>query len=137
GDFVSNAQVIVELPQGDPLETTTDSTGNFDMTGIPEGPQVVEIRGDGYSRSFAVVIDKSTPYHLHPADDCNPVDLQQCGFIGHFCAAGGDPNAPGFGNLVGATVTIVRSDGGGETFSDVTDLDGNFEINGLPPANYN
>ncbi len=131
GDYVSDAQVIVELPDG-PMVATTDADGNFELDGVPEGPQVVQIRGAGYQRAFAVDIVAGETFTLDLAADCNPVSATEGGIVGSFC----DPeDASGNGNLVGAQVSVQKMSGG-EVFTDVTDTSGQFEINGLQPDDY-
>lgn len=114
------------------MADTTDGDGRFSVANVPTGEHVVSIRGDGYQRAFAIEIVKDQTTTLDLAEDCQSVNLGEGGIIGSFC----DPETGG--NLIGAAVTVKPVLGGPteEEQHDVTDIEGEFEINGLLPGNY-
>ncbi|HEY4221347.1 MAG TPA: carboxypeptidase regulatory-like domain-containing protein, partial [Myxococcota bacterium] len=132
GGFVSQADVIVELPNAQQMATQTDDQGRFSLANIPAGTYVVEIRGDGYQRSFSVTITDGGSFDLDLAQDCNSVSATEGGMVGEFC----DPTQGATSNLVGATVTATAATAGVDGGTDTTDTNGQFEINGLTPGDY-
>jgi Carboxypeptidase regulatory-like domain/von Willebrand factor type A domain len=133
GQLIASAEVALILPNSELMLTTTDSEGNFEMTGVPKGDHVVRISGDGYQRSFNVHIEENETTTLDLADGCEPVSATEGGINGSFC----NPELPEpDNNLQNAVVTITSADGG-EGATDLTDLAGVFQVNGLPPGSYN
>ena len=132
GELVSDAEVLIPLADGTVLTGATDGEGRFSVAVIPTGDHVVTIRGEGYQRSFAVAIVKDQTTSLDLAEDCESVNLGEGGIIGKFC----DPASGG--NLISAAVTVkpVLAGPTEEEQHDITDIEGEFEINGLLPGNY-
>jgi hypothetical protein len=131
GALITDGEVILTLSSGGLMATRTDDTGHFELTAVPIGNHVVQIRGEGFQRAFAVEIKEGENTDLDLADGCDPVTAEEGGIVGSFC----DPATKD--DLVGAEVTAQLADGTGEVFTDVTDTNGAFEVNGLPPGLYN
>ncbi|HEY4221317.1 MAG TPA: carboxypeptidase regulatory-like domain-containing protein, partial [Myxococcota bacterium] len=138
GDFVADADVVLELPDGQQMAVRTDAQGRFAMPTVPAGTYVVDIRGEGYQRSVAVTVDDNGSATIDLAQDCHHASATEGGIVGAFC----DPSvtmAPGqpAAELAGAIVTATPEGGdSSEGISDITDEHGAFEINGLTPGSY-
>lgn len=130
GDLVTDGEVVLQLGNGELMLAQTDDTGSFLLRGIPVGEHVVTITGVGFQRAFLVQIVEGQTFQLDLAGDCDPVSATEGGIVGSFC----DPSTPD-GNLVGAQVT-VEPVGGGEVVHELTDMNGQFEVNGLAPGLY-
>jgi hypothetical protein len=130
GELIRNGQVIVTLPNGDNIEGTTNEDGTFRVEEIPTGDHVVTIIGDGYQRAFAIHIALDQTTTLDLAQDCDGVELGEGGIVGSFC----DPNTGE--NLVNGTVTVSNGPPREEAVTDILDIDGEFEVNGLLPGEY-
>lgn len=129
GTLVTDAQVVLQLGNGDVLATQTDDTGSFNLPQVPAGEHIVSISGVGFQRAFRVDIPKGGEYRLDLAEDCEEVLATEGGIVGSFC----DPDNGG--NLVGASVSVQPA-AGGEVVEDITDTTGGFEVNGLAPGIY-
>jgi hypothetical protein len=71
---VSGADVWLELPDGERIETTTDSDGNFVLNGVPPGEYDVHIRAGVFDSVHHVVVDSSGSAAI-PPEDCPLDDL--------------------------------------------------------------
>lgn len=131
GSRVSNAAVYVVVSENAVFETVTDEEGRFELTVQPPGQYVLTIVGAGYQRSFIITIREGETFRLDLAEGCDPIRASEGGIVGELC----DPTGANGGKLVGATVTVTSEDGA-ETATDLTDLDGRFEVNGLTPGVY-
>jgi hypothetical protein len=130
GRLITDSEVILETSNGELLITRTDQNGNFLLPGVPQGEHVVTIRGEGFQRAFLVEIRPGQVTTLDLADGCTPPSASEGGIVGRFC------NPATSGNLVGARVVVSPLDAAGETAEDITDTDGQFLVNGLPPGLY-
>lgn len=130
GELITNGQLSVVLPDGSSITGATNDDGTFRVDNIPTGDHVLNITGDGYQRSFAIHIALGETTTLDLAEDCDSVQLGEGGIVGSFC----DPNTGE--NLVNGTVRVSDGPPGEEAVTDMLDLDGEFEINGLLPGEY-
>ena len=105
---------------GTGFSTTTDSNGNFTLTGVPPGPQTLTVSQTGFTPATkAVTVEAGTSVS---AGAITLTPLPTFGTVtGTITDAGA--GAP----LSGATV-------GGNGFSTTTDSNGNFTLTGVPPG---
>jgi hypothetical protein len=134
GNYVSNATVSVQLPDGTSVSTTTDADGRFSLPDVPAGPQVLIVDGSGFRRSFAVTVVAGKQVELDSTGiTCQPYDKLTTGFVyGDLC--GSTDNGQTAGPLVGAHVFITSGINDGNTYEDYTDDNGHFEIDGIPTS---
>jgi hypothetical protein len=132
GQLVAEGQVSLILPNDELMITSTDADGRFALRAVPEGEHIVSIDAPGFSRAFLVRIVEGQTFRLDLAERCDPVSASEGGIVGSFC----DPEHGG--SLIGAEVVVRPADpaAGGETVRDLTDVQGEFEVNGLAPGLY-
>ncbi len=132
GEVVQAGEVYVLLPNNELATAATDDSGQFTMTNLPEGQHTITIRAPGFQRSFLVECVAGETTTLNYGEGCTPTQINEGNMEGHFC----DPTVEG-SYLIGATVTAVLSGTTAPVYSDITDTDGNFFLNALPPGTYN
>ena len=119
---VTNAGTVVPLSGatvgGIGFSTTTDSNGNFTLTGLPPGPQTLTVSRSGFSPTTTDV--RVEPGKTLSAGTITLTPLPTFGTI-----TGTVTNARTGAPLSGATV-------GGTGFSTTTDSNGNFTLAGVP-----
>lgn len=124
GDVVVGADVVLVLPDGTQLTTTTDAEGRFSFAEVPQGTHAVSIRGDGYQKSVIVTVGPDEEVVVDVGNACAIPSPGETGDItGLVCAAD-------FGGLVDASVTVT-TDGGIEVTT-TTDSEGRFVLEGVP-----
>lgn len=126
GDWVLAATVIVPLPDGSSLETTTDDTGFFSLPEVPSGLREVHVSAAGFSRAFLVEVEADEVSEMGVGEICEQGD----GNAGYVSGALCDPTYEG--PLAGASVRVV--DAAGDEHVDVTDLEGSFVVGPMPPG---
>lgn len=123
GQFVTQGQVQLVLPDGSSIETATDADGAFVLEDVPAGEHVLTIFAVGYQRSFLVQVFPGETTTLDQGNDCRPASATEGFLSGAFC----DPETGG--PLVGAAVHAV--DAIGDEHDDVTDTEGGFLLGPL------
>jgi hypothetical protein len=133
GGFISDAEVVVLLANGQQITGRTDGSGNFAIADVPEGSHVVTIRAAGFQRSFPITIVPGQTFTIDIADNCQPPSSTSGAIAGEFC----DPTTDGA--LAGAAVLVHRTEPPSSPDEDVrelTDTDGRFFVAGLVPGSY-
>ncbi len=128
GDVVAGADVVIVLPDGTQLTTTTDAEGNFSFAEVPQGRHALSIRGDGYSKTELVEIGADEAVVIDIGDACaipNPGDAG--GVRGLVCA-------PDFGGLQNASVSITLDNG--DVLEVRTGDDGRFVLDNVPAGSH-
>jgi hypothetical protein len=132
GSVVTDARVIVTLPDETEVSTNTDpETGNFELE-VPTGTHVVNVVSPTYRKPYVVEVEDGQTVVLEQQSDCAPPDPLSSGFIeGTVCAN----DAEGGGPLAGALVT-ARWNAGSESFSLETATldDGSFILDPIAPV---
>ncbi len=125
GEWVTAADVTIQLANGDLMVAATNADGTFLIENVPVGDHVLYIRSSSFQRSYAITVIEGRETNLDSGAQCVGVDPNSGGVEGVFCS----PN--GTGPLTGATAYV---DVGSPPVrvSDVTDADGRFIITGLP-----
>ncbi len=125
GLVVANADVLVVLPSGDRLSTVTDDNGEFAFAEVPVGTHALSVRGDGFSRTEAVVVEDGRETEVDVGGACAiPAPIEVGGVRGRVCTADGAHP------LVDARAFITPA--GFAEVSDLTDDDGRFLLEGVP-----
>ena len=127
GALVTEAEVSVQLTNGELAMTTTDDDGRFALANVPAGDQLVTVQAEGYQRSFLVTVTAGELSVLDLSDDCTGTNGDAGTLSGALCDAGDADGA-----LIGAWVTAT--DAAGDVREDVTDTDGAFFLNALAPG---
>jgi hypothetical protein len=116
------------VPQdGDDLTGTTDENGDFRIWNVPVGEQVVIVSGDGFQRSWQVMVEEGVENRIDNAgDDCRTPNADEGMLSGALC----DPATAG--PLTRAHVTAIDVDG--RAHEDLTDVDGAFLVGPMAPG---
>lgn len=126
GALVSDADVIIVLPDETTLTTTTDMFGEFVLPAVPPGEHILTVQSPGFQRSWLIEVNEGEETYLDAGSDCQTPDATSALVNGVLC----DPVE--LGPLAGAQVTAV--DRSGETYTDVTDTDGTFTVGPVTPG---
>jgi hypothetical protein len=132
GDIVTDAEVIVILPDETQVSTNTDpETGDFEIE-VPSGTHVVNVVSPTYRKPYIVEVGDGQTVVLEQQSDCGPPDPLATGFIeGVVCAN----DAEGGGPLVGAVVSARWTSGSEQhTLETATLEDGSFILDPIAPA---
>lgn len=127
GTLLQDATVTARLEDGSTLETRTDAGGFFQLADVPPGDHVVTIRADGFQRSFPARVEAGEVTRLELGGSCRPFDPGTTGNVGgRLCINNGE------GPWALARVSITLGDGA--VLEDVTDVEGRFLLEGVPPG---
>jgi len=121
GVAVAGAVITLTLPDGTSTTATSDATGVFEFTDIPHGTLSYSIAHDNYvtkTGTIAVGYNEDTEF-----DD----DIELTPSTGTVSGTITD----GEGNVSGAVVTIIATDGETE-LTDTTGVDGTYSIESVP-----
>ena len=125
GVVVANADVLILLPDDSRLTTTTDAEGFFSFADVPVGTHALSVRGDGFSRSEAVVVEANVETVVDVGNACAiPAPTEVGGVRGRVCTPDG-ANA-----LSDARASIAAA--GTAEIASLTDVDGRFLLEGVP-----
>lgn len=125
GQVVANADVIVLLPDGSRLETTTDALGDFSFAEVPAGTHTLSIRGDGFSKSEAIDVVAGEATVVDVGGACAiPAPGEVGGVRGRVCTA--DGSRP----LDDARASVAPV--GAAEIATLTDVEGRFLLEGIP-----
>jgi len=125
GLVVAGADVLVLLPDQSRLESVTDENGEFFFTDVPVGTHALSIRGDGFSRSDAVTIERDTETVIDVGGACAiPAPTERGGVRGRVCTADG-------AHPLDEARASVTPTGLGEIFT-LTNEEGRFELLDVP-----
>lgn len=78
GAVLVNANVYVRLSDGSVFATGTTAHGEFLLDNVPAGEHILQVDGDGYQQSFAVLIVAGVTTHLDVGDECIAPELREC-----------------------------------------------------------
>jgi uncharacterized protein (DUF2249 family) len=112
-------------------ETATDASGNFILTGLPEGEQILHVENLKFKDIYNVTVVKKT---VTDTGFLGPVTCTGCGFgkvCGYVCA----PN--GTYKIGGAKVYVNTSDCAGKpvNIETLSDSNGNYCLDNVPAGN--
>jgi hypothetical protein len=125
GQVVADADVLILLPDGTRLETTTDASGAFNFLEVPAGTHALSIRGDGFSKSAAIDVVAGEETVVDVGGACAiPAPGEVGGVRGRVCTADGSRPL----DDARASITAV----GGAEVANLTDADGRFLLEGVP-----
>ncbi|MCC7070329.1 MAG: carboxypeptidase regulatory-like domain-containing protein [Deltaproteobacteria bacterium] len=124
GALVTQAEVTVQLANGELAITTTDEQGRFAFASLPAGDQLLSVQGEGFQRSFLVEVVAGEVTSLDLSDDCTSTNGNAGTLSGALCDDGAA--------LMGAWVSAT--DAAGDLREDLTDTDGAFFLNALAPG---
>lgn len=130
GDLVRDAEVSVPLADGSVLTTRTDDDGAFALERVPIGEQMVVVQADGFQRTWLVTVVEGETAVLDVGDDCNRQTAENGLVRGFLC----DPSAPDASGAPLAGARVTTTDGVGDDFSDLTDVDGTFLLGPMAPG---
>ncbi|MEW5848531.1 MAG: carboxypeptidase regulatory-like domain-containing protein [Myxococcota bacterium] len=129
GRLLGGAAMVVTSNAGEEHRTTTDQGGYFALDEVSEGDHLLTVTGDGFQRSYPVHVEAGEVTRLELGGNCRPFDPSNTGVVeGRLCATNGT------GPWALALATIRLNDG--STLQDLTDVEGHFLIEGVPPGEH-
>ncbi|MEW5853509.1 MAG: vWA domain-containing protein [Myxococcota bacterium] len=115
------------LSDGTQRITDTDTSGHFLFADVPPGDHLLHLRSSDFSRTYPIYVQSGQISHLQ-VGSCTPPDENTGVIAGQLCATNGA------GPWALATVSVELPNG--DVRSDLTDIDGQFLLDGITPGTH-